>query len=101
MINQKKCEACGKWTKGDRKRCVYCDALIDPVLIAEEKRVQRKALERERRLLNESKLEKYLRRLQESDKPLNKFVFKFLNIVFTIYMGILSFFIWLIALISS
>jgi hypothetical protein len=101
MMNQKKCGSCGKWTKGDLERCVYCNSLIDPVLIEKERKAARLAKAREERLQNESRFEKYLRELQESEKPSHKFLFGFLNIAFTIYMGILSFFIWLIALISS
>jgi uncharacterized membrane protein len=101
MINQKKCPKCGKWTDGDRTHCVFCDALIDPVLVAKERKRVRDEEARERRLLEETKFEKYLRNLQESDKPIHKIGFKILNTVFTIYMAILSFFIWLIALISG
>ncbi|MCA1762091.1 MAG: hypothetical protein ABR574_02770 [Cryomorphaceae bacterium] len=101
MINQKKCPACGKWTDGSKQRCVFCNSLIDPQLIAEEDSRKRAEKSRQERLASESKFEKYLRKLKESDKPGYTLLFKILNTLFNIYMAVLSFFIWLIALISG
>ena len=101
MINQRKCHECGKWTDSAEKYCVFCDATLDPSLRAQEEKAEKERVAREKKLLSESRFEKYLRELQESDKPFNKSLFKILNVAFTIYMGVLSFFIWLIALISG
>lgn len=101
MTNQRKCHDCGKWTDSSEKYCVFCDATLDPVLRAKEEKAEKARIARENKLLTESRFERYLRKLQESEKPLHKAAFRVLNIAFTIYMGILSFFIWLIALISG
>ncbi|HKK39818.1 MAG TPA: hypothetical protein VJ949_10400 [Cryomorphaceae bacterium] len=101
MTNQRKCHECGKWTDSAEKYCVFCDATLDPVLRAKEEKAERDRIAREKKLLTESKFEKFLRNLQESEKPFHKLSFRILNIAFTIYMGVLSFFIWLIALISG
>ena len=101
MTNQRKCHDCSKWTDSSEKYCVFCDATLDPVLRSKEEKAERDRIEREKKLLTESKFEKFLRKLQESEKPVHKVSFRFLNIAFTIYMGVLSFFIWLIALISG
>ncbi len=101
MVNQRKCHECGKWTDSAEKYCVFCDATLDPSLRAQEEKAERDRIAREKKLLKESRFEKFLRQLEESEKPFNRFLFNVLNIAFTIYMGILSFFIWLIALISG
>jgi len=81
--------------------CVFCDAVLDPLLIAKEEKLERDEKLRKEKLQNETQFEKYLRQLQESEKAHHQILFKFLDLVFTIYMAILSFFIWLIALISG
>lgn len=101
MTNQRKCHDCGKWTDSTEKYCVFCDATLDPLLKSKEENVERERRKREQKILSETKFEKHLRRLQESEKPIHKVSFRVLNIAFTIYMGTLSFFIWLIALISG
>ncbi|MCZ4409210.1 hypothetical protein O3Q51_10335 [Cryomorphaceae bacterium 1068] len=101
MTNQRKCHDCGKWTDSSENYCVFCDATLDPVLRAKEEKAERDRIAREKKLLAETKFEKYLRSLQESEKPGHQIFFKVLNVAFTIYMGVLSFFIWLIALISG
>lgn len=101
MINQKKCPKCGKWTDGDLTHCVFCDAVIDPHLIAKEQKKKRDEAAKARRLAEESRFEKYLRKLEESDNPFHIIAFKVLRTIFTIYMAILSFFIWLIAFLSG
>jgi wobble nucleotide-excising tRNase len=101
VTNQRKCHDCGKWTDSTEKYCVFCDATLDPLLKSKEEKVERERRKREQKILSETKFEKHLRRLQESEKPIHKVSFRVLNIAFTIYMGTLSFFIWLIALISG
>jgi len=101
MLNEKKCPACGKWTDGSKKHCVFCGAPIDAILIAQERKKIKDAEDSKKRLEEENRFERYLRKLEESDKPRHKIMFGILNAVFTVYMGILSFFIWLIALISG
>jgi len=101
MKNQKKCPSCGKWTDGSKDHCAFCDSLINPVLIQQAEQKKRAEIRRNEKLANENKFERYLRKLEESDKPGHILAFKILNTAFTIYMGILSFFIWLIALISG
>ncbi len=101
MKNQKKCPSCGKWTDGSKDTCVFCDSLINPALIQQAEQRRKEETRRAEKLANESKFERYLRKLEESDKPGHVLAFKILNTAFSIYMGILSFFIWLIALISG
>jgi len=101
MKNQKKCPSCGKWTDGSKDHCAFCDSLINPILIQQAEQKRRAEIRRSEKLANENKFEKYLRKLEESDKPGHVLAFKILNTAFSIYMGIISFFIWLIALISG
>lgn len=101
MLNEKKCPACGKWTDGSKKHCAFCGAPIDAALIAEERKKIKDAEDSKKRLAEENRFERYLRKLQESDKLGHKILFGILNAIFTVYMTILSFFIWLIAIISG
>ncbi len=101
MLNEKKCPACGKWTDGSKSRCAFCDSLIDPTLIAAENRKKRDEETRKKELAEENRFERYLRKLQYSDKWYHKLFFGILNVFFNIYMAILSFFIWLITIVSG
>lgn len=101
MMNEKKCPSCGKWTDGNKTHCAFCGAPIDADLIAREQKKVRDAEEEKKRLAEENRFERYLRKLQASQKPHHKILFGILNAVFTVYMAVLSFFIWLIALISG
>ncbi len=101
MLNEKKCAACGKWNQGNNKHCAFCGAPIDPVLIADQQRKKRDEAAKEKRLQNESRFARYLRELEESDAAHHKILYAILNAIFTVYLAILSFFIWLIALISG
>ncbi len=101
MKSQKKCHQCGKWTDGTYTHCSFCDATIDPILLASEQRRKRDIEAQRKRLAEENKFERFLRKLEESEKPFHRISFNILRVVFNIYMGILSFFIWLIALISG
>lgn len=69
MKNEKKCNACGKWTDGTLKHCAFCGSTIDPLLIAKEQREKRERLKKQQALENENRFERYLRKLQESEKP--------------------------------
>jgi uncharacterized protein YybS (DUF2232 family) len=101
MINEKKCHACGKWTDGSLTHCAFCGSVIDPLMLAMDRKHQRLAEAKKQQLETENRFERYLRELEESEKPLNKMLFSVLSTLFSIYMAILSFFIWLIALISG
>lgn len=81
--------------------CSFCGATIDPLLLAREQRRKRDEDARRKRIESETRFERFLRNFEESDRPYHRFFFKLLSTVFNIYMAILSFFIWLIALISG
>lgn len=101
MKNQKKCPACGKWTDGAKDTCIFCDSLINPILILQAENKRKAEQKKKDKIANENRFERYLRKLEESEKPSHIFLFKVLKTIFTIYMAVLSFFIWLIALISG
>jgi len=101
MVNERKCQACEKWTDGSKTHCTHCGALTDPVLLAEEKRKIEQKKKHAYQLENESKASKKLRALKHSEKPIYKVIYLIANTIFTIYMAILSFLVWLIALISG
>ncbi len=100
-MNEKKCPACGKWTDGKADRCVYCHTAISHRLIVEEEKAAHAEKVREMREQDPSKFRRYLYKLSKSEKPVHQFLFRSLTVVFNVYMAILSFFIWLIALISG
>jgi ribosomal protein S4 len=75
--------------------------LLDPVLIAKARREKRKRDEWARKLATENRFERYLRELEGSPKQHHRALFAVLRVVFTVYMAILSFFIWLVAFLSG
>ncbi len=99
MVNEKKCPVCNKWTDGNQPNCTHCGALIDPHQIAARNKKERE----DERIRNKtpSRFENYLEKLSESENPFAKFSFFVLRTLFNIYMAVLSFFLWLIALISG
>lgn len=101
MVNERKCPACGKWTNGHKTHCTHCGNLTDPVLIAKENRKERDEERKAYKLENEPKAIKKLKALKKSDKILHRIIFYIADTIFTIYMGILSFIVWLIALITG
>jgi len=101
MINERKCHACGKWTDGNKTHCIYCNALTDPVLIAKEKSITREKEHRAVELAKESKTVRKFKALKHSEKLLHRILYGIFEILFTIYMGILSFIVWLIAMLTA
>ena len=101
MVNERKCHACGKWTDGNKTHCEHCNALTDPVLIAKEKSLARQKKHRAQELAKESKTVKKFKAFKDSDKLRHRIVYVIFDTVFTIYMAILSFIVWLIAMITA
>lgn len=101
MLNERKCPACDKWTDGQKTHCTHCGVLTDPVLIAEEIKKEREEEKRLYKVENESKTAKKLKALKKSDKILHRIIFYIADTLFTIYMGILSLIVWIIALITG
>jgi|SRR5690554_54731 len=101
MVNERKCHACGKWTDGNKTHCIHCNALTDPVLIAEQKSLARQKKHREQELAKESKAVKKFKSFKDSEKLHRRIVYTIFDTIFTIYMAILSFIVWLIAMITA
>lgn len=101
MVNERKCHACGKWTDGNKTHCIHCNALTDPALIAKEKSTARQKEHREQELAKESKTVKKFKALKHSEKLFHRVVYAIFDVIFTIYMGILSFIVWFIAMLTA
>lgn len=101
MIKERKCTVCGKWTDGSKTHCEHCGALTDPALVAERNKEERDADRQASKLKNESKTARKLRALKKSDKVFHRIIFYIADTIFTIYMAILSFIVWLIAFITG
>jgi len=99
MINEKKCPVCSEWTDGNKPYCTHCGALIDPQQIAARDKKER--ADEKIRYETPSRFKEFLDRLSKSENPFAKFSFFILRGLFNIYMAILSFFLWLIALASG
>lgn len=100
-MNERKCPNCGAWNSGDLKYCSNCNALIEPVAIAQKEQIEARQKRKEEALKNASKFELWLDSLKDSPKVFNRILYRVLHVLFTIQMAIMSFFIWLIALISG
>ncbi len=87
---QKKCDVCGKWTDGNKYVCGHCGEIMEEQhLKAESKREQ------------QSILDMAWVTIQPTDHFLVKGIKRVILTVQVVYFGILSFFIWLIAFLSS
>lgn len=100
-MNQRKCRHCGTWNDQDLDTCSKCKEIISPTILAKIARVAADQKREAQAIKNASKFEKWMARFENSPKPINKILFKLISILFTIHMAIMSFFIWLIALISG
>lgn len=96
-----KCPNCGEWTPGDKSYCQHCGELVDPEIIDRRERDKRKQEHDARSEASKSKLERYLDKLQHSENPFKRMLFKVLNVIWMIYMGIVSFVIWFTTIFSG
>lgn len=96
-----KCNTCGNWTVGDQSHCTFCGALVDFKLIDKKERQGRAEAAKLKRELNQSKFEKLLARLKNSEKPFYRVLFQILNIVWIIYSALIAFVIWFTAIFSG
>lgn len=101
MRSERKCHACGKWTSGDKTHCEFCNALTDPGLIAIQKSRARERDFLKKEAARESATVKKIKALKASPKPIHRFLYFIFDTIFTIYMAILTFLVWLIALITA
>lgn len=100
-MNQRKCAKCGTWNATNQLNCSKCDQLIDPKELASaEFETKKKELE-VIRLSKETRLEKWFIKFKHSESPFHRIIYLIGSTILTIYMAFMSFFIWLIALISG
>jgi len=96
-----KCSNCGNWTDGNQSHCSHCGALVDFKIIDKKERQERKEAAELKREQNLSKFEKLLIRLENSEKPFYKVLFKILNIIWIMYSALIAFVIWFTAIFSG
>ena len=96
-----KCPSCGQWTPGDKSHCLHCGELVDTEIIDRQERDKRKEEHHARKEASKSKLERYLDKLKHSDNPFYRALFNVLNVVWMIYMGLVSFVIWFTTIFSG
>jgi hypothetical protein len=96
-----KCGTCGKWTDGSKSHCTYCGSLVDFKLIDIKERELRNDVAKQKQLENQSKFEKLLNRLENSQKPFYRILFQVLNVVWIIYSALIAFVIWFTAIFSG
>lgn len=100
-MNQRKCAVCGTWNGVNELTCAKCGSIIDPEELAS---AELEAIQKEReieRLAKETSLEKWFTKFKHSDSLIHKLIYLIGSTILTIYMAFISFFIWLIALISG
>lgn len=87
---EKKCDMCGEWTDGNKYVCSHCGEIME-----EEHHEQ--ALKRE----SQSLADLGWVHLHDDDHFFVRIIKRIILTVQVIYFGLLSFFIWLIAFLSS
>lgn len=100
-LNQRKCHACGTWNDANTTHCSNCGELIDPTMRRAKARAHSLEQHREKRGAKESKTEKWIRKMRQSPNPFARGFAYVLSMAFSVYMAVLSFFIWLIAFFSG
>lgn len=100
-LNQRKCPACGKWTPSNESTCAFCGQLLDYRELRKREIEAERTKRRDEAIARETPFERRLRLLEESDKLHHRILVRIGRAAFTVYMGIVSFFIWLIAFISG
>lgn len=81
--------------------CIHCNQLVDPVKLDRQERAIRQMQAEKKALAEESKLAKLIKRLQQSENPFLRLLFHVLNVIWLIYMGLVSFVIWFTAIFSG
>ena len=92
---QRKCPSCGSWETKGKDHCGNCGALISPEKILVEEFESREKFRNE---VRDTPLENFFDRWKNTPNPLLKFVYFVLRSVWIVYMAILAFFLWLIAM---
>lgn len=96
MQKETKCPDCGHWNQGSQERCSSCNSLLDRNLYRKEK------LEAEgklpvRKVKKPDWLDRYLERTAQSNNPMVMFARGVITVAWIMYMGMISFILWLIA----
>lgn len=91
---ERKCNSCGHWNQ-TQENCEKCGALISPEKIRNEEAQSemQKWVERER-----SRMEIVLEKMKKSRYSFVRTAYVFLRIFWMVYMAIITFFLWFIAL---
>ncbi|MFT4679403.1 MAG: hypothetical protein ACI9RU_001352 [Litorivivens sp.] len=91
---QRKCSKCAAWNTDGEQYCHSCGAPLTADLIIkaghEERRIQRQ-------LRPSTKFENFVKKVKTSPNPLVRGTYFLVYGVWIVYIGILSFFLWLIA----
>lgn len=87
---QKKCDVCGEWSDGNKYVCSHCGEIM------EEERLKEKSKREKQTVFDVAWVT-----IQPTDHLIVKAVKRVILTVQVIYFGLLSFFIWMIAMISS
>lgn len=98
MSATKKCPNCGqwsRWTQNPTDRCEHCNSVLDPVAVA------RQQAREERKLAEDEHLSIKFIQINPND-PWYKNFFKRIGLGFQIaFVSIISFILWLIALLAG
>ena len=91
---ERKCKSCGVWN-ADEQVCKSCGTVLDP---AEIRKQEHKNEESKRAAIPKSKVEKMLDQMKASSNPLVKLSYVVLKTFWLVYMAIITFILWFIAL---
>lgn len=87
---QKKCDVCGEWTDGNKYVCGHCGEIM------EEERFKEKATREKQTIFDVAWVT-----IHPTDHLIVKGIKRIVLSIQIVYFGLLSFFIWMIAMISS
>ena len=91
---ERKCTSCGTWNQNN-DFCSQCAQAISPRELQKAEATQLKIAKQN---APKSKLDEFVRKIKHSKNPLVRLSFKVLSFIWFVYMAILSFFLWFIAI---
>lgn len=92
---ERKCAKCKEWDTIGSLTCPHCGYPLAPELIIKKSFEERKKKAEEK---PPSSLELFLSSIKNSESLIVRIIYRVLRTVWVIYMAILSFFLWLVAI---
>lgn len=100
MESQIKCPACSAWVSKSQSRCTACGSTLDRNQFQKEERIKAGTYP-EKKERKKTRIELWLERTESSENTLVVFARSIVKVVWLMYLGVLSFIIWMVTLLAG